>query len=279
MVLLWDLSGKCPEYLKGDSINTANGIKSLNYGIVARSGETVCQDAVCVNETAGKYAVADGVSTSFFPKIFAEKLVNEFCLDEADNDCLYDENTFQQWLARPQGEWYEEVSRITKDLPDSKWHITKSFLSGEPAGSTLVGLEMISSEKPSKYRGVIIGDSCFFHIRDGQIFRSYLVKDSEAFGNFTESFASYANIFDYNPSCFEDTVELGDILVLGTDKISEWIFKHSEALPGKWKRCLRWLRNFSQGKYDLENFVKNARNAVTDIELVNDDVGLIVMTF
>ncbi len=251
----------------------------MNYGIVARFGETVCQDAVCVNDAAGKYAIADGVGTSFFPKIFAEKLVNEFCLDETDNDCLYNEKTFQQWLAPPQEEWYKEVSQITKDLPDSKWHVTKTFLSGEPAGSTLVGLEMIPSEKPGMYRGVIIGDSCFFHIRNSKIFRSYLVKDSEAFDNFTESFASYADIFDYKPSYFNDTVEPGDILILGTDKISEWIFKHSEALPGKWRRCLRWLKNFSQGKYNLEDFVRNARNAVTGIELVNDDVGLIVMSF
>ena len=38
-----------------------------------------CQDAWCENEELGRYAVADGATRSFFPKEWAELLVEHFC--------------------------------------------------------------------------------------------------------------------------------------------------------------------------------------------------------
>ena len=38
-----------------------------------------CQDAIKVNEDTSRYAVADGATRSFFPKWWAELLVEHFC--------------------------------------------------------------------------------------------------------------------------------------------------------------------------------------------------------
>lgn len=179
-----------------------------------------------------------------------------------------------EWLLRVQTEWHNHLSKIIEDLPESKWQISNLFKAGEPAASTLIGLEYCSSKK---YRGIIIGDSCFFQIRNDNLLVLEGVSKSEDFNDSPECFVSYSEYSIYEPSYFEGEIKTGDFFILGTDKFSKWILKHYEAPPATWKRCLRWMKKYCEKKLELRDLVDFARKSITGINLENDDIGLIVI--
>ena len=224
-----------------------------------------CQDAVKVNEDAARYAVADGATRSFFPKQWAELLVNHFC--ETSNLVLSREN-WKEWLVPIQEEWYKRVEERVKER--NQFYLTNSFNTREPAVSTFIGLEVDKTKL--EWQAVIIGDSCLFH-KSKAGFESYPIKKSEDFTSRPEVFASFAEGNHYDPEFIDGEVKPGDIFILATDALAKWIleYKESENLGEILNQFRRIEDNQSFGQ-----FVRQARDN-EDIRLVNDDVTLMLI--
>ena len=242
-----------------------------------KQGETMddCQDDYAHNGETGRYAIADGATLSFFPKEWANLLVNCFCyprdnsLSLEDNNWV-DRNIWKGWLEPIQQEWLESVSI---SVQDSKSYMLVDRLSKlEPALSTFIGIEFKRDE--GKWKAVIIGDSCLFH-RSEYGFESYLLKNLEDFPYRPNSFASFPKdspIGDL-PEVISGNASSGDVFILATDALSKWIIQHHEAdnIDSILNR-LRQIENHEQ----FEQFVEQARN--DEVRLVNDDVTLMFIS-
>ena len=225
-----------------------------------------CQDAIKVNEECSRYAVADGATLSFFPKQWAELLVEHFC--EMPNLRLNAEN-WEQWLAPIQEAWYKHVEKRVKER--DQFYLTNSFNAREPAVSTLVGLEVEKTKQ--EWRAVVVGDSCLFH-KNSSGFRSYLIEQSKDFTDRPEAFASFPEANPYAPEFIKGELQSGDVFILATDALAKWILEHKES--ENLEEVLHRLEQI-EDREQFHQFVNQARND-EKIRLVNDDVALMLMS-
>ena len=241
-----------------------------NKFITHKKGETLtdCQDAIELNEDRSRYAIADGATRSFFPKMWAGLLVKDFC--EETTLSLRAEN-WNEWIESLRQEWLKQVVATVRE--------TKRFMSidrlskSESAASTFVGLEI--NKTKAEWKAMIIGDSCLFHIADSELKESYLIKKSENFTNRPESFASFAKDSLYEPIVVTGQTKPGDIFILTTDALAKWIIQHKEV--GKLGNALEQLINIGRCDRQFSDFVEKAREG-EDIPLVNDDVALLLIS-
>ena len=226
-----------------------------------------CQDALAMNEGTARYAVADGATRSLFPKQWAELLVNRFC---QKNALSLEEGNWQEWITPLQQDWLKQVTAIVQE--------TKRFISidrlskSESAAATFIGIEF-DTDTPA-WKAGIVGDSCLFQIRNSQLVGSYPLKQSKAFDNHPEAFASFEKDNYAKPQIVRGTVELGDMFILATDALAKWIIQHEEA--GQLGAALDRLTALTDDT-EFARFVEEARDT-EDIPLVNDDVTLLCIS-
>ena len=225
-----------------------------------------CQDAIRVNEEHSRFAIADGATRSFFPKQWAELLVEHFC---AEPDMFLNEENWKEWLAPIQGEWYKQVEERVRAR--NLFYLTNSFNTREPAVSTFVGLEVDKTKR--KWQAIVVGDSCLFH-KSNSGFESYLIKNSKDFTSCPEAFASFAEWNQYDPEFINGEIQSGDMFILATDALAKWILEHRET--GNLEKILSQFREIENSdQFNL--FVDQARND-ENIRLVNDDIALMLIT-
>ncbi|MFB2876640.1 hypothetical protein [Floridanema aerugineum] len=232
---------------------------------------TDCQDCFEINEAENCFAIADGASQSFYPNIWAELLVNNFCQNPQIN-----EQNWQTWLAPIQDEWLQEVQqRVTKAETEKRpvWVTNKNRLNfREAATSTFIGLQFLDNQ----VKVSIVGDSCLFILKGNELKQTYPLKSSKDFNDRPAYFASYSKDNQYVPSFFDiplDSKKSQDCFyfILATDALSEYIFQCRE----QEKNIFNTLLKISSQE-QFENFVAEVRNA-EHIRMKNDDVTLIIL--
>ena len=244
--------------LKAKSFITHKKSETLDY----------CQDAsaaICIlnQEHIERYAVADGATRSFYPKQWAELLVENFC--EATES-----TNLEEWIGPSQQEWYDQVKKRVNE--QNKYFLTNRFNRKESAVSTFIGLEIDKSNE--EWKALIIGDSCLFHRSDTE-FKSYLIENSRDFTSRPEGFASFPKDNPIGcPKFIDDKMKPGDTFILATDALAKWIVQHKE--KGKLEEALTQLNALETDEQFYE-FVDNARQG-TEISLDNDDVTLMLIS-
>lgn len=231
-----------------------------------------CQDAFAINEDKGCFAIADGASQSFYPNIWAEYLVDEFCNYNPD----INENNWQSWLIPCQEDWLKQVKeRVVKAQQDKSpvWVTNQNRLNfKQSATSTFIGLQFLENE----VKITIVGDSCLFIFSGEKLLKTYPLKSSQEFDDRPEYFASYSKDNSFSPRFISIPLENNKSLdkiyfILATDALSEYIFQCLENN----KNILESLLDITCQK-DFENFVSSARNSQT-LKMKNDDVTLVVL--
>ena len=241
---------------------------AANSFVTHKEAETSedCQDAHAHNDRKGHYAIADGVTHSFFPKEWAALLVEHFC---ENTDFSLAKTDWRNWIAPIQQKWYEQIEEKVRER--NRFYLTNSFNTKESAASTFIGIEF--SKDSGAWEAMIVGDSCLFHQSDSK-FKSYLIENSAAFTDRTGYFASFAKDNHFEPSFESGCANPGDTFILGTDALAKWILEHKEA--GKLDRVLDELKAIETDE-QFNQFVHEARQNAT-IRLVNDDVTLILIS-
>ena len=228
-----------------------------------------CQDACCINEEMGRYAVADGATRSFFPKEWAILLVKNFCHKTGTKSYLsLDKRNWKTWLKPIQKDWFKQVAIRVKERP--VFYLVNSLIAEESAVSTFVGLEI--DKDNGKWKAMIMGDSCLFHISDIK-FESYLIRKSSDFTNRPEAFASFAKDNLYEPSFEHGQAQPGDTFILATDALAKWILENMEL--GNKDFIARLTRIVTDSRFD--EFVDTGR-ADENVRLDNDDVTLMIVS-
>ena len=233
---------------------------------------TDCQDYLYANEANSCFAIADGASQSFYPSIWAELLVDNFCQNPDINQV-----NWEKWLKPIQEKWSSEViKRVEKAKSESKptWVTNQNRLNSRvPATSTFIGLQFIENQVTVS----IVGDSCLFIVKGHELKETHPLKESSAFNDRPEYFASYANHNEYSPKFFAIPLKHEEspeplYFILATDALSEYIFKCVEHKETVFKDLLSIT-----SQKEFESFVLQARNS-SSIKMKNDDVALMILS-
>jgi hypothetical protein len=219
------------------------------------------QDAFELDAERGIAAIADGVSSAIFSGPWA-RVLTKAAVAEPPN--LEDSAAFQDWLARQRAAWSGQidVSRLT-------WYQRPKLVDG--AMTTLLWIELFPAEvgedglaKNYRLRSYAIGDSCLFHVRDGQTLSQFPLEYSSEFGLNPEVIASIDRKRDHQLAfkAAEADCLPGDLLVLATDALALWAYHLAEAREpvawgnywdldaGAWRDEIDSIRDASQMRFD-----------------------------
>ena len=109
------------------------------------------------NLTNNKFAVADGVSLSFFPNIWAKLLVNNF----TENYCTVLSDEIPIELDEIQNQW-ENIVKTEVDKPETMYYVRNAYNLQKSGSATFVGLEFIQELNTIKWKSFVLGDSFLF---------------------------------------------------------------------------------------------------------------------
>jgi hypothetical protein len=246
-------------------------IKGFIFHKIAETFED-CFDRYAVNTTNHKFSVADGVSKSFFPGIWAELLVNSF----VDSSERFNQiNNIE--LVKLQKKWLDQVTEIVK-RPNQKYFVQNLFVQGKSAAATFVGLQFYKENDVFHWEATALGDSFLFFIP------SSLVNISEHFPGVTLLSSKKTLEFDNFPDFFDSRalVTKGRVntksgllrpgrFILMTDALSEWFIAEKQNALDEvlgWNTQKQFERRISALRsHDLQN----DDSAILIIDVVDDD--------
>lgn len=225
-----------------------------------------CADAWHVSDDNRRVAVADGVTRSLYPGVFAETLVYWFCRKTPDLS-----PDWEAWLAPVRERWLEaaetRVAKLGWKRNPAYINNRERLLTRVPGAATFVGVEFFPEQ--GKVKTSIIGDSCLFIFAGGTLAEALPYTSSAEFDNQPKAFLSYAGQSAAEP-VFRELPMRAAHYVLATDALAKWIFEQHES----GRNPLPDLLALKTEKEFLA-FVDSERER--DSHALNDDVTLVIM--
>jgi hypothetical protein len=180
-----------------------------------------CQDSFDILLHNKSIAVADGISQSIFPKIWADLLTYHFVrdpsvifLEEKNVDPIRDE-------------WCQRVAevRLEKERQNDPylWKLDENLASGRSAGATFLGLWF----EGNTWSCLVIGDSCLVEVSEDNGITEIMSSKSEGeeFDNYPDYMDSSRLISQKGESkCFHGELTGSEKLFLVTDALSDYLF-------------------------------------------------------
>lgn len=232
---------------------------------------TDCQDRFSINQDTKSVAVSDGMSQSFFQKIWAEILVDAFVnrpqwkLGGEDSDTILKELS-TEWLKRVQDRIEEQKHDGTKE--NVIYRNEKFIAQGKSAGATLVGVRFTGND----WHCEVLGDSCLIEIQNQEIVRICTSQERDEFDNFPDHFDSNPKrIKKGKAKEFDGKLEKSSILLLVSDPFTD--FLNEQKKKGNVKElvgCLLALNTHEEFERLVEEWRMNKG-------MHNDDSTLVII--
>lgn len=219
------------------------------------------EDAYGIDAARGIASVADGVASAIFSRQWAGILAAAAVADTPDPN---DKESFTRWLAQRRQAWSEQI-----DVTGLAWFQKAKLPMG--AFSTLLWVRVLPTEEdcPGQFGAYrlhccAIGDSCLFHVRNGELVRTFpvhkaaeLEADPIVLGSVDLSRDQLMEFVTLDELCYPD-----DLLVLCTDAIAAWALRRIESgdppvwndywnmTEPQWQDQIAQLRQRQEMRYD-----------------------------
>jgi hypothetical protein len=233
------------------------------------------EDAFATSPEHGRFAVADGASSSFEAGAFAQALVDHYVRFDVPTG----PHGIDRWIASALGR-HRLLAEQTADADerhadasssdDADWWLGEATSRG--AFATFLG---VSIGMDGTWRALSIGDSCLTHLRPAAAgggydrIRSFPLSASYDFGSTPGLVASNIDLLDGAVSAAQTAsgrCDPGDVLCLSTDAITMWALQNEEAGVNVWAH----LVTSSQ-----KRFAEHAELARRRGEMENDDLTVL----
>lgn len=224
------------------------------------------EDCFAIDEASGRFAVADGASSSPKAAVWAKALTDGYLDDPFDPA---DESGLDAWVARRCIQFAEEhPAPSDEEVTADNWYAQAA--SAQHGFATLVAVSFgTAPEGDVRYRWVGVGDACLFHLRDGVLVHSSPVDSADGFGTYPDLISSNDEHREQAVTAAfrgEAPVTGGDDVLLVSDALAEWALATAAEEPDVWS-VLAELDPPS-----FERLVEDLRQAD---EIVNDDVTVL----
>ncbi len=237
--------------------------------------------AITANET--RLALCDGASASSLPRPWAALLAQQWIKEP-----LYyvDINTLSQWLAEPRQHWITWVQEVWKPTLDQRNELTGGRpLSSEVvqrtlqtgAAATFLGLALHPQNRT--WQATAIGDTCLFFFRRDKTTAEWKLKASiplDASAGFSDRPPLLSSKPDSNLAailphvrCVEGNFRRGDMIVMATDALAQWLLSQLEQGQSDWLTLLS-----VQDEQTFAHFVDTQRQ---NNQMADDDTTLVVI--
>lgn len=221
-----------------------------------------CADRYAYNKSQNKFAISDGVSKSFFPKIWADVLVNKWVVSKE-----FDEAPF---ILDCQKDWLKQITEIV-NKPDVKWFTKNAFNRKESGLATFVGLRFYKKKKEWFWKANALGDSFLFFVPEKvqNFSKDCFVLSSKqepiVFDNYPDYLSSLGSNHKGEKQFKENMLTTGTFYLM-TDALAEWFLTEKDNAINK---IGVW-----QNQKDFERFVGEER---LNTKLGNDDSAILII--
>lgn len=219
-----------------------------------------CADRYAYNKSQNKFAISDGVSKSFFPKVWADVLVNNWVNKLWESD--------DEFIQLCQQKWLEQITEIV-NKPNVKWFTKNAFNRKESGLATFVGLRFYEKKKEWFWKADALGDSFVFFVpENNKNFSKECIelsskKEPFIFDNFPDYLSSLGNNHKGEKQTKENPLISGTFYLM-TDALAEWFLNEKENAIHK---ISVW-----ENQKDFEHFVNEERY---NEKLGNDDTAFL----
>jgi hypothetical protein len=232
-----------------------------------------CADAYITHMELGRFALADGTAVSTMPEVWARKLVYAYCYGTIEEQIhtLIPTSNWSQWLNIARKYWKEEyITRLERISPFIRNMLENNLKERRGAHSTFVGVEINTTHR--SWCATIRGDTCLFHIENGELAACYPFNKPEQFSNFPETFHSLSSPDEPEPIVVTGNLRHSTVFILATDALAEWILRKYQHEGNNIFDVLWKVKN----QVDFDEFVDRARHE-TDLRLKDDDTSLMMI--
>ena len=238
-------------------------LKVIGY-ITSKEAELFydCADRYAYDKSQNKFAISDGVTKSFFPKIWADILVNKWVASKE-----FDET---QFIPDCQKDWLNQVTEIV-NKPDAKFFTRNAFNSKKPGLATFIGLRFYRKKKEWFWKAEALGDSFLFFVpKKVKNFSKECIilsskKEPILFDNFPDYLSSLGDNHKGDKQYKENRMTSGTFYLM-TDALAEWFLNEKDNALSK---IGLW-----QNQKDFERFVDEERQ---NKKLGNDDSAILII--
>lgn len=232
--------------------------------------EAEWEDAFAYDERLGLAAVADGASEGIFSRAWSSLLCNSLVTEPVN---LADGEAVAGRLARLRASWLRDI-----DYP-SRRYTQQAKVDQIGAAATLLLLQVdatpdepageVSGREGLRWRAWAIGDSCLFHVRDGQLLTTFPIESVTDFGLAPPLVRTRAGIATPAPMESLGDCRHGDLFLLATDAVAQSLLHQVESgVPPDWERF---------GRLDLPTWRSEIDAARNVRRIVNDDSTLLCL--
>ncbi len=242
----------------------------------------------------GVVAVADGVSSAIFSRQWAQLLTQATIQAPPD---LSDGQAFQDWLGERRAGWRSSVDFSKLDFfkrqklqqiggaystllwvelyprdgetgavnsaeEDGEESSADADAAADTGAEDLAATSEASETVQYYLRCFSLGDCCLFHVRDGQLLRRFPMEHVAEFDAPPSTVCSINHKKDHllEFQFLEDECLTGDLLVLTSDALGQWLYKQQDAeLPIDWQDlwqldARRWTDMVAELRLQPEEF-------------------------
>lgn len=172
------------------------------------------EDALAVDEAAGRAAVCDGASEGWASGPWAAALARAFVADPPQPP------SFEAWLAAAR-------TSAAPAPAAASWYAEEKQAQG--AFSTLLGFSLSPArDGGTKFHAVAVGDTALFQLRGGGQIACFPLEDSAMFSNVPNLVGSVPEAGLPEPEWFAGRAEPGDRFYVATDALAEWCLREHE---------------------------------------------------
>ena len=222
-------------------------------------------DRMAMNLEQGRFAVADGVSRSYQPGVWADILCEAFVKSHAKADENWIEQYAVSQMTSDCHSWAQQSEAfLNNGTEDDKFWLQIIRDKYHYAGATLVGI--VFADKLLHYN--VLGDSCLFLLNKetGELNSYSTIKEQEGFTNHPDFLWSAGNVV--GKSKYGQLALSPGYVLLATDKISEWIIKRY----AKDHHLIDYLWSLDSH----EAFMSLVEESRKDNSMDDDDVALMI---
>jgi hypothetical protein len=222
-----------------------------------------CADRYSVSTQNLKFAISDGVSRSFFPKLWADILVKKFT---SQNEITNIHSS--QLLNECRNEWKEKIHKIVTS-ENTKYYTLNAYNRNEPALATFVGLEFV--KKTKTWNAHAIGDSFLFFIPKNEhenIIHCSTKGDkieNIIFDNYPDYFNSIGDNKGKLKTLKNQQIKEGTFYLM-TDALAEWFIKYRDEATDALKHI--------KTQEEFEEIIDKERESN---RLSNDDCAILII--
>lgn len=233
--------------------------------LLPKSGHQLseCEDAIGINASAGRFAIADGATEAFDAQSWARLLAHDWVQVK---QAILTPKDFRAWVWE-QGQFLHHSWNGLR----LSWYAEEKARAGSFAA--FVGVQLDTEVAPPSWRAIALGDACLIHSRNNRVLKALPIASHVNFNASPLLVPSQAAMQEAglnNVVTSSGALDHGDVLLLLSDAAAAWYLMLVEK-DDRTRACFDGLLKMARDN-ELEELFESERLAG---KIKNDDIAVI----